>query len=94
MCSEGSGLSRKLLDKAEQPAALLSRVDAQLHEVLFGHVSAHAQGERDSFGHRTTGLENVRQCCGSGSVDLYLWLTDPDLYLDPAIFVSDFQNSN
>ncbi len=66
-----SRLSRKLLDKAEQPAAFLSRVDAQLHEVLFGHVSAHAQGERQFWTHKTTGWDNVRQCCGSGSVDPY-----------------------
>ncbi len=46
MNNKGSGLSRKLLDKAEQPAAFSSRVDAQLHEVLFCHVSAHAQEER------------------------------------------------
>jgi len=58
MSSEGSGLSRKLLDKAEQLAAFLSRVDAQLHEVLFGHVSAHAQEERQFW----TQDNRLRKC--------------------------------
>ncbi len=44
-----------------------------------------------------------KQCCGSvifwngyGSVDPYLWLTDPDPSLDPdpAIFVTDLQDGN
>ena len=32
--------------------------------------------------------------CKSGSEDLYLWLTDPDLAPDSALFVSDLQYAN
>ncbi len=41
------------------------------------------------------------QCCGSmkfwygfGSADPYIWLIDPDVDPDPAIFVSDLQDVN
>ncbi len=33
-------------------------------------------------------------CCGSGSADSCLWLMDPDLDLDPAIFVIYLQDAN
>jgi hypothetical protein len=36
---------------------------------------------------------SVTFCCGSGSVDPYLWLTDPDPTPDPTPFFSNFQDA-